>query len=399
MLGLLSFLGFGGVQSLGCGVELPVGEPLSLGELAIHPIDWSAAPLAAGRVATIAEGDDEVALFGDTGVSLWTSGDSQGRDSAVRSWRSSAVVPALGFSGRWLLGIDGEGHVQRLRFGPTQSLSLEDVSARYQLQGKPVSEVASIGGALVGFVLDGRLAVSDGKTLKHYELSVRGLVGGRGRAAGLSDRGVAIFDAESESLRHVELPDAKGLALAPDGLLWAATADALYRESGNTFEQAYHVESPQQIVALSSAGSGVWVLLGDSLAQIRDGQLLTAPLPGTWSPADGASPTLRLIGSPSGDAWLLDDTQVVRVGEDSGGGQDLALWRKQMLPVFQRLCQGCHLPSGSAHIDLSTHSSWARYRRVLAKRVVEGQPTPMPPVGSGKLTPEELAALTAWVSR
>ena len=184
MLGLLSFLGFGGVQSLGCGVELPVGEPLSLGELAIHPIDWSAAPLAAGRVATIAEGDDEVALFGDTGVSLWTSGDSQGRDSAVRSWRSSAVVPALGFSGRWLLGIDGEGHVQRLRFGPTQSLSLEDVSARYQLQGKPVSEVASIGGALVGFVLDGRLAVSDGKTLKHYELSVRGLVGGRGRAAG-----------------------------------------------------------------------------------------------------------------------------------------------------------------------------------------------------------------------
>ena len=228
---------------------------------------------------------------------------------------------------------------------------------------------------------------------------MRGLVGGRGRAGGLSDRGVAIFDAESESLRHVELPDAKGLALAPDGLLWAATADALYRESGNTFEQAYHVESPQQIVALSSAGSGVWVLLGDSLAQIRDGQLLTAPLPGTWSPADGASPTLRLIGSPSGDAWLLDDTQVVRVGEDSGGGQDLALWRKQMLPVFQRLCQGCHLPSGSAHIDLSTHSSWARYRRVLAKRVVEGQPTPMPPVGSGKLTPEELAALTAWVSR
>ena len=52
-LGLsLLLLGF----SSSCGSGQPIGEQLVLGELAIHPIEWNAAPLGAGRVATIAEG-------------------------------------------------------------------------------------------------------------------------------------------------------------------------------------------------------------------------------------------------------------------------------------------------------------------------------------------------------
>jgi len=181
------------------------------------------------------------------------------------------------------------------------------------------------------------------------------------------------------------------------GTLWAATPEALFRERDGQFELAYRFETSQPVRALSSASSGVWVLLSDSLALIRDGQLLTAPLPA--SPVDAPDAAVRLLGSPSGDAWLLGDSQVTRVGEESGGGQDLVLWRKQMLPVFHRLCQTCHLPSGSAHLDLSTHSAWSRFRHVLGQRVVAGMPTPMPPIGTGKPTAEELAAVSAWVSR
>jgi hypothetical protein len=130
-----------------------------------------------------------------------------------------------------------------------------------------------IGGALVGFVLDGGWRCQMAR-LKHYELSVRSLVGGRGRAAGLSERGVAIFDAESESLRHVELPDAKGLAL---GSGWSALGGdgrcALSREW-----QHLRAGLPCRVSAADRGAvvgvSGVWVLLSDSLAQIRDGQLL-----------------------------------------------------------------------------------------------------------------------------
>ena len=396
-LGLsMLLLGF----SSSCGSGQPIGEQLVLGELAIRPIEWNATPLGPGRVATIAEGDDEVALFGDTGVALWSNGESQGKETAVRSWRAAAVVPALGFAGRWLLGVDSDGRVHRLRFGSTQPLSLEDVSARYLLAGKNVSEVAHLGGALVGFVVDGKLAVSDGKALKQYDLALRGLVGSGGQAAGLGEGeggGVQWFDAQTDSLRHLELPEAMAVAFDPAGKLWAATSHGLFRENGGQLEQAYSFDSSQQVRALSSASSGLWVLLSDSLALIRDGQLLTAPLPA--SPVDAPDPGVRLLGSPSGDAWLLGDSQVTRVGEDSGGGQDLVLWRKQMLPVFQRLCQTCHLPSGSAHLDLSTHSSWSRFRHVLGQRVVEGLPTPMPPIGTGKPTAEELAAVSAWVSR
>ena len=82
-----------------------------------------------------------------------------------------------------------------------------------------MSEVAHLGGALVGFVVDGKLAVSDGKALKQYDLALRGLVGSGGRAAGLGEGegGVQTFDAQTDSLRPLELPDAMAVAFDPVG--------------------------------------------------------------------------------------------------------------------------------------------------------------------------------------
>ncbi len=383
----------------GCGKEVPIGEPLVVGELAVAPIEWNTSAIGSFRVAAIAENDDDVGLFSDNGVSLWTGGESLGRDSAVRVWRSAANVPALGFAGRWLLGVSDDGKLYRLRYGASQPLSIEEVTGRYQLSGKPLSEVAALGGALIGFVLDGRLAISDGISLKQYDVSLHSLVGSQGRAVGISGDQVVLFDPASESITRLSLPSTKWVASGPDGQIWAATDNALYLQRGDHFEQVYTTSDGQSVRGLSASSSGIWVLLSDRLALVRDGQLLQAPLPLQLIPVDDSPSALRVIGSSSGDAWLVGESQLLRMGEESGGGQDLVLWRKQMQPIFSRQCQGCHLPSGSAHLELSTHHSWVRYRRVLAQRVVEGKPTPMPPIGTGALTAEELAAVAAWTAR
>ncbi|HND10115.1 MAG TPA: hypothetical protein PKO07_07865 [Pseudomonadota bacterium] len=397
---LVAALVLGGlVTDVSCGPQIPSGQPLTEGDLAVAPIDWNVAPLAAGKVVAIAENDDDVALFSDGSVSVWSGGESLGRDSSVRAWRSAAAVPALGFSGRWLLGVSDDGKLYRLHYGEAQTLSCEDVSARYLLSNSPVREVAALGGALVGFVTDGRLAISDGQRLKQYELSLHGLTGSLGKAAGITDDEVVVLFAQDDTLQRLSLPSVNWVAFDGAGMLWAASGSGLYRQRDDHFEQVLSPADGQSIRGLSAGSAGLWLLMSDGVALVRDGQLLRAPLPTVGNPGDDAAAMLRVLGSPSGDAWLLTDSQVVRVGEESGGGQDLVLWRKQMQPVFVRTCQGCHLPSGSAHLDLSTHSSWARYRRVLAQRVVAGTPTPMPPTGAGKLTADELAQVMAWTSR
>jgi hypothetical protein len=143
---------------------------------------------------------------------------------------------------------------------------------------------------------------------------------------------------------------------------------------------------------------GVWLAIASessqSLALVRDGLLL--------QPA--ASPAIplgaRLLGSKSGDVWVISsDGQLSRYGQESGGGRDLALWREKLQPLFGRHCQGCHLPNGSAHIDMTTYGSWAALREEILERVVKKTPSPMPPVGAGTLSAEELADVQSWASR
>ena len=64
-----------------------------------------------------------------------------------------------------------------------------------------------------------------------------------------------------------------------------------------------------------------------------------------------------------------------------GTGRDLAIYREKLVPIFGKYCQSCHLPSGSAHIDMTTYGSWTRLRAQVMTRVVARTPTPMPPTG------------------
>ena len=387
------------VTDVSCGPQIPSGQPLTEGDLAVAPIDWNVAPLAAGKVVAIAENDDDVALFSDGSVSVWSGGESLGRDSSVRAWRSAAAVPALGFSGRWLLEVSDDGKAVSLAHGGSQTLSCEDVSARYLLSNSPVREVAALGGALVGFVTDGRLAISDGQRLKQYELSLHGLTGSLGKAAGITDDEVVVLFAQDDTLQRLSLPSVNWVALMALACC-GPRAEADFIVSATTTSNRY------------------FPLLTGSRSVVFRRDLLVCgclcPMVLRWCATDNfcvrrcppwAIPAMmrrRCCGFWAHRAEMPGCSPILRWCASGKRAVADKTWCCGASRCSRCLCgpvRGCHLPNGSAHLDLSTHSSWARYRRVLAQRVVAGTPTPMPPTGAGKLTADELAQVMAWTSR
>jgi hypothetical protein len=401
------------VLGLGCGGnDGMTGPQLPASPFELLRIDWSEAlpsMSGPGRVATLAESGDHVAVYSDLGIFLWSSGSTAGTDVSIRAWRSAAAVPALGLPGEWLVGIDDQGHIYRLRSGAT--FGLEDVSSRYALSGKPVLEVADLGqreGSATSravFVVGDQVALSDGVTQKFFDLPLRNIVAGYGRVAALEQSVVRLWDPQTGTLRRMELTNSAkvvGVAFAPDGLLWVASPDTLYVERDSALAIAHRFGPTQQVTAIAGSSRGVWVGIADSevnsgqitLGLVRDWQLQLPTTPSAL-PAD-----TRLLGSKSGDVWTLAaDGVLSRYGSESGGGRDLALWREKLVPIFGKYCQSCHLQSGSAHIDMTTYSSWTRLRAQVMTRVVARTPTPMPPDGAGKLTEAELADVKAWAER
>lgn len=397
----------------GCsGSDGMTGPQLASSSYDLSRIDWNEAlpsMTGPGRVATLAESGDHVAVYSDLGIFLWSSGSTAGTDVSIRAWQSAAAVPALGLPGDWLVGVDSEGHIHRLRNGA--SFGLEDVSARYALAKMPVQEVADLGqreGSATRqavFVVGNQIALSDGVTQKFFDLPLRNIVAGYGRVAATDQNAVRLWDPQTGALRRMELKNGAtvvGVAFAPDGLLWVASGDTLYVERDNALAIAHRFGPSQRVTAIAGSARGIWLGLLDSdvdsaqitLALVRDWEL---KLPNT-PPA--LPPETRLLGSKSGDVWTIgSDGVLARYGQESGGGRDLAIWREKLVPIFGKYCQSCHLPSGSAHIDMTTYSSWTRLRAQVMTRVVQRTPTPMPPDGAGKLSEAELADVKAWAER
>ena len=130
-------------------------------------------------------------------------------------------------------------------------------------------------------------------------------------------------------------------------VLVAATAQALYVERNGALVKVWDASPEAPISGLAQSGRGVWLAMGKGPALFRGAQLLR-----------GAPDVLpergRIVGSQSGDVWVLGGPQLVRMGERAPGGSDEDRWRRNLLPIFHRSCRGCHLPGGSAGTDLSS---------------------------------------------
>jgi hypothetical protein len=377
--------------SAGCGGR---DEPARFKEdtIDLRPIAWSTQAAGLGKVVAVADSVDDVAVFGRSGASLWSDGIQVTSDESVTSWRTAAAVPAPDLPESWLLGVDQLGRIRRMH----SRRLLEDVSERFGLAGRPVLEVAALGANLTAFALRDQVAVVDRGAVRFFDIKARGLAGAAGRLAAFDFTSVIEIDlTQPEGARLLRLPLEGVIAVAFDVTrelqLVAATEQALYVKRGGVLEKVWEAPAGAAIGGLAGSGRGVWVAIDRSLALLRESQLLHGSSSQAVVPEGG-----RLIGSPSGDVWVLGGPQLVRLGERAPGGGDEDRWRRSMLPIFQRVCRGCHLPSGSVSIDLSTYEQWRSRRNLIKQRLIDQTPTPMPPLSAGVLTYGELAAVKQW---
>ena len=364
------------------------GSDSLLGEQALQlkTVQWNAKSVSTGTVFAVADLNEDTVVFSSLGAMVFTAGLPLYTDAAVQSWKSATVVPAGNLAGSWLMGVDGAGKVRRLR---DRSL-MEDVSDRYGLNLDNVSDVVAVDPTTrTAFSLGAELAVSDGAKVTRYPLAFSQISGGSGRVAGIVDGSVRTFDARSGDLSRFDVSAPVGTLIDTAGRLVVATENALYRESGSSLAKLYE-SSDAPIRGLVLSSGVVWVQIGDTLAVLDEAEVRRAQA--GMIPADG-----KLISSSTGDVWVLSQGTLKRFGEDTGGGASEDQWKNTVQPVFTRLCSLCHMPGGSANMDLSTYKSWVARKDAMRKRVVEMTPSPMPPKGAGALTQDELMAVSAWL--
>lgn len=372
-----------------CGDDLsyPAVPRLQEATLPLRLVDWNDGKEPVGQVAAVTEHGDDVIVMSDRGVLFFNHGVFKDRDPSIVTWRGAARVPAIGAEGEWPVGVDGGGRLRWLRGRG----ALDDVTDRFALPG-PVTDLAALGGGRVGFAISGALYVSEGPSLSRYDVPATGLAGGGGRAVLAAGDEVRVLDPAQGSGRRFALPGVVAAAVDATGKVVAATARALYREADGATLQRVH-EEPEggaEIRGLAAAGAGVWVAIGDGLALLRGDQLLRGP-------GDMGLGGARLIGSPTGDLWLLGGGVLRRAAEADGGDADQEQWKRDVLPIYTRSCSQCHR-AGGLSVDLSTYSTWAERRALIGQRVIDRKPTPMPPAGAAPLTTEELAGLQAWIA-
>ncbi|WP_437673985.1 c-type cytochrome [Sorangium sp. So ce131] len=387
----------------GCAAEAAA----PLGQLAVRPVAWPAAGAELGPVRAVADAGDRVVLFHDGAAAIFVNGALARVDRAPRRWVDAATLPAPDGSGTWIVGVDSQGQLLRLR----GQGSFEPVSDRYGLERAALRAARDLGGGGAAFALDGEIAVADGAVVTRYATGpLAAFAAGGGRVAFVAD-GLHTLDAATRVVRRYSLhADAAGpsgpggaaplLAVTGAGALLAATPAALYEADG---AGVLHVRlrASAALHGLAVSGERVWFADGGELGALdEDGARATR---GARLPRDG-----RLIGSPSGDVWLLAAGALRRFaaaqGADAAGGAGVDAARRAVAggapawddlePVFARACARCHGPRGEGGVDLSTRAAWTALRDAIGRRVIDERT--MPPPGH-PLSEADRARIRAFV--
>lgn len=374
------------VLLVGCGGAddpPPVTSASDAPELALKSESWKGATVDVGKVAAVTELEGTVAVFSSLGVSMMAGGVVAASDGSVRTWSSASTIPSADGRGSWIVAVDGEGKLRRLR----GDASMEDVSDRYGLLGKKVTSVASIGGPLVAFSFDGGFAVADGKTVDLYsDASFQSLAGGSKRVVTIVPDGVKSFDPVAKTMVLYPLAGAAYAAFDPAGRLVVATKRVIYVEHEAGVLTLRHKEI-EDVHGLVTSGPRVWFTAGGELGVLDDG--------GVHRSRGANVPfTAKLLAAADGDVWTLDDGTLQRFGVDADADIKERTWSETIRPVFERACSKCHLPGGTAGVDLSSYRAWAAHATSIEDRVVVRKQ--MPPAGN-ELSDVDRAAIAKWV--
>ncbi len=379
---------------LGCGDDASLNPPTdasrAVEDVAPEPItaqvlSWNAAMADLGMITAVAESGDDVVVFGERGMQWLSGGAVSARDMRVMMWRDAASVPSGdGSAGRWVIAVDGAGHIWRVR----DRMILEDVTARYGLSDQRVRSVAVLDETRTVFGTDEGFAVADGRrVLRWNDPSFATLVAGGGRIAALTAAGARVFDVMSQRFLDYAVEGATAVAMDADGKLVVGTATgSLWREQTNGSLVPGAPTTMGAVRSIARAGTALWVVVGGGLGvfDATEGVRLAG---GITVSADA-----RLVGSNNGSVWVLGDGRLARytLTVDPRVQQ----WQEEVRPVFARRCTPCHLPGGTANINLSRYQFWVDETAVIERAVVM-QRMPPPPA---TLTDDERAALMRWLN-
>lgn len=360
-------------------IPLPPPGPLSVQEVVWNPLRTDL-----GAIQAVADYPNGEVLFTDRGATVMVGGAVASRaNAAMQQWSSAAVLPAGDRSGgQWLVGVDGNGRVQRLR-GLT---AFETISDRYGLAGVRVNALGMLSATSVAFATEGGLSIADGMTVTRYTdpTFATVLAAGSARVAGASADVVRLFDPMGGRLLAFGLGGVTALAIDARGRLVASTATELYLQDDHGDLRLRYAGAMHGLVR---SGERVWFAAGTELGAL-DGDMVRR------SNGAGIAATARLQPSATGDVWVLAGASVRRFGPARMVDPDEASFERAVRPVFIRTCAQCHLPGGSAHIDLSTYAAWDDRRPLIRSRVLMQRN--MPPAGV-TFTTADRAAVTAWV--
>jgi mono/diheme cytochrome c family protein len=324
-------------------------------------------------------------VFADDRATVLSSRAVVAVDRSVTDWIDADTIDGADGSARWIVGISARHGVYYLR----GLSSFENVSERYGLEGKPVVATAVLGRGLVGFLLDGELALADGQRVTRYDVGpLAELVGGGGFAAGVLASGVRLVDGARGTRTDFLLPGARHAALGPAGRLYAATSRAVYAVDGAGKLDLLYEADGDTIHGLVASGEHVWFADGTELGVVDGDKILETS--GLGAPGEG-----RLAASPSGDVWVMGGASLQRFARIEPEASLAAAWMGGLAGVFARSCAACHLADGVSGTDLSTPEAWQSERAAIRDRVViHGT---MPPEGHA-LSDADRAAIAEWAA-
>ena len=363
----------------------------SAAPLTVSPVTWNPSNIDVGAVQSVVEQPAGVLVFSDRGVLSLSTNALLTSDASVTTWRSAAQIAAPDGVTTWTVGIDGDGHLQRIFDDEPPA----DVTDRYGLAADAKVQALASGTARVGFVLDGSVAVADGTNVTSYPLTAKSVAANGTRVAVADGLAVRVFDGGKET--DISFADAQLVAFDAAGTLYAASTHALYEVDGTTATELFDTGS-RSIHQLAGSATGVWLAVDGDLARY-DGTTTALGSGGSLAP------DARLIASASGDVWSISEGALARwsTGGGSGPSADETSWNTNVAPVNTAVCGNCHGPPGggkdSAHVDLSTYAQWVTLKSAIYTRVVTDKTGPgaMPPTGSGTtLTDAQRSAIEAW---
>jgi mono/diheme cytochrome c family protein len=425
--------------------------------LEVVDVDWNPARAPFGHAAAVADDGDAVVVFGDAGAVVLAAGVPVATDGRITRWRDAATIAAADGDGSWIVGLDGDGRVHRVR----ARSRLEPIGDRYALQADAVRAVAWAGERRVAFALGApgsagnapspTVALADGAQVAFFDYGpVRAMAAGGGKLALLppppTDGAAVILrlvDLEHGADVRYALPGAERVAVDAHGHVFAASRTALWSDDGLGRLRLRYVARAGEIGALVASGDVAWFREGRELGRLAPRSASDdASLDGTDRVEVTASAPVsidaRLFPSAGGDVWVVDAGTVRRLAprtsspstrasasQPSGSSASSTssassasspssplaapptsasppdarareAWEQEIRPIFVRRCSACHLPRGGAGVDLSSYDAWSLRRTKLRERVVDKRE--MPPYGA-PMSDDERTAIAGWIAR